>query len=275
MHALTDKESAHECFRRLLIRLPGPPDFVWPCPGSGCRAGGASPGALSHQVPKDMSLPEELDRPGGGGLQLLAWVNAELVEDRGGDIVRGARIRRWRHPLSVGAAVNEAAFETAAGQHDGHRAGPVVAAGAGVDARCAAELAGAVDDGALQQAVVVEVMDQSRQRLVKLRQVLRTQDAEVLSVCIPSKPAPDRDEADAGFYQAPGRETALTEFRRAVALAHCAPFASEVQGIPRLVGTQNIQGLMVECIQGFGKLRVTIRSIEGMVEALCQGVAVI
>ena len=132
------------------------------------------------------------------------------------DVVRRARLGGGGHARGVGRAVGVAALEAAAGEHAGHRAGPVVAAGVLVDLRRAAELAGADDDRAVQHAAVVEVLDQGRQRLIEVRQQAGLQGVEVLAVRVPAADA-DGDEADAGLDQPASRERALAERVRAVA----------------------------------------------------------
>src|SRR5437667_8691315 len=99
---------------------------------------------LTDQARDRAAFAEELDRAAGRGLQLAVRVDAELGEDRGSDIVRRAGVVGGLHAVGVGGAVDVAALETAAGQDDRHRAGPVVAAGILVDAWGAAELAGAI-----------------------------------------------------------------------------------------------------------------------------------
>src|SRR5262249_31166797 len=90
----------------------------------------------------NLPSPDSLARAAGRGLQLLVRVDAELLEDRRGDVVRGARLGRGGHPGGVRRAVDVAALESAAGQDDRHRPGPVVAARVLVDLRRPPELAG-------------------------------------------------------------------------------------------------------------------------------------
>ena len=71
--------------------------------------------------------------------------------------------RRRHHALGVRGAVGVAALEAAAGDQHRQRPAPVIPAGVLVDLRRPVELAGTVDDGAVQQSPTVQILDQGRQ----------------------------------------------------------------------------------------------------------------
>ena len=88
--------------------------------------------------------------------------------------------------MSVGGAVDPAALDAAAGEHDRLAEAPVVTAGVFVDLRRAAKLAPNRHQRLLQQAALVEIVQQRGQSLVEHRQQLAPQRFEVFRVRIPA-----------------------------------------------------------------------------------------
>src|SRR5262249_50908664 len=145
----------------------------------------------------------------------------------------------------------------------------------------ATELAGAVNDGRIQQAALVEVGDQGRQRLIERRQLTLRQGVEVLPVRVPAAEA-DRDEADAGLDQTPSGQCALTERRRAraerrrtVTIAQGLLLLVQIERLFRAIRTQDLQRLLVEGVESLDEIGGLVERAERLVEALEQLVAVL
>src|SRR5262245_16650351 len=67
--------------------------------------------------------------------------NAEDVVNRGGDFLRTDRVLRWVSGNPVGRAMHQSTMNPSAGERDREAAGPMVAAGIGVEFGGAAKLA--------------------------------------------------------------------------------------------------------------------------------------
>src|SRR5262249_6507742 len=123
---------------------------------------------------------------------------AEVVADAGGRVEAEALVKGGEQvgdghlvgldvgAVNVGRAVNLAALDGAAADHDRPAAAPVVAGGALVDARRAPELAHPHDDGVLPQAAVYQVLDQAAHALVEARAVAVAQGGEDVAVVVPA-----------------------------------------------------------------------------------------
>src|SRR5262245_51262641 len=94
--------------------------------------------------------------------------------DRRAEVLRPDWIVLDERPDLVRRAVDHAALDPAAGQNRRVALVPVLAPWVGplqlVDARGAAELADDHDQRALQQAAILQISEQSRQRIVENRQ---------------------------------------------------------------------------------------------------------
>src|SRR5438552_4158352 len=110
------------------------------------------PHPFTPSVPSSQQRPNRLPAaetqwPEGAVPDLRVGRDAHTVVDRRGDVpgTDGIGLRIGR--LLVRGAVDKPAADAAAGEDDRVDAGPVVAAGAGVDLRGAAELARGHDEG--------------------------------------------------------------------------------------------------------------------------------
>ena len=138
-------------------------------------------------------------------------------------------------------AADDAAPPDAAAGEEGRVAGvPVVAAGPVVDLRRAAELAHGDDQGRVQQAAVVQVVEQGREGPVEHPAVAVLHDLEVAVVHVPAAVARvlgpldvrapvDLDERDARLDQPAGDQAALAEAVRPVRLADPGRLALDVE----------------------------------------------
>src|SRR5262245_2975610 len=103
----------------------------------------------------------------------------------------------------------------------------MVAAAVGIDARRAAEFAGANDKRVIEQATALEVLEQSREGLIELAaQIARA--VEVVQMRVPVAER-DFDECDARFNQTAGEETALSEGSAAVGVLQVLGLFAEVK----------------------------------------------
>src|SRR5436190_111897 len=103
-------------------------------------------------------------------------------------------------------------LEAAARQKHRHRASPVIAPPGAVSHRSAAELAGAIDDGPVEQSPFIQVCDESGQRLVELRQQQAAQAAEIAGVRVPTTKT-DSHKAHTRFDETSRGQSALTQRR--------------------------------------------------------------
>ena len=118
----------------------------------------------------------------------------------------------------------------AAGEQHREDARPVVAAGALVDAGRPAEVGQQRHQRRLQQAALVQVVQQGGQAAVQRRQPL-LQAGEDLGVVVPAVVV-HGDEGHARLDQPPGQQAALAQARPAVGVADPVRLAAEVEGLP-------------------------------------------
>ena len=141
--------------------------------------------------------------------------------------------------------------DAAAGQEGAADLRPVVAAGAAVDSRRAAELAPGDDRHVVEHAANFQVFDQGAQALVELGAVVAHQ-AEVVAVRVPAAVG-ERHATDAGLDQ-PARDQQMLVDRRctvvlelvrlavAVAVAKPGIFPAQVEGVDQPAGGQDVEG---------------------------------
>ena len=152
----------------------------------------------------------------------------------------------------VAGAVDVAGLDAAAGQHQAVAEVPVVAAGAGVDLRRAAELAHHHDQRAFQHAAIRPGRQEARHRRVELRQQFVLELGEVVAVRVPGgvgvRCPGDAGDARAGLDQPPRQQHALTVDVAAVAVAHRGRLAVELK---RLLGRwrgEQVEGPGLEAV---------------------------
>src|SRR5262245_33508202 len=148
----------------------------------------------------------------------------------------------------------------------------MVPAGALVDPRRAAELADAVDDGAVEQTALVQVANQSGQRAVEAREET-AQDMKVLGVQVPARQA-DSDKPHAGLDQPAGRQHSLAEWVEPVAVAQGLGFLKNIEGGARPVGAQDVQGLALKDTETVNEIGPPVDRAEAIVKSLEQLVPV-
>ena len=105
-----------------------------------------------------------------------------------------------------------------------------------------------------QQSALVHVLEQRRETAIELRAMQVLQRSEIRGVRVPGVDfriaVGDRrpvhlHEPGAGFDQSPRHQQALPERGHAVALAHLVRFLGEIEGVARLAGQHEIEGLAV------------------------------
>ena len=126
-----------------------PVPFGKACPHS-VRNRAVQGSRLTHQGLRASPLADVRDRSPAGRADLVPRAEAEPLEQGGGKVVGGAGVARRRRPAVVGGPVGDTTGESAAGQEQDHRTGPVVAPGRAVDLRGPAELPGSDDDRLIQ-----------------------------------------------------------------------------------------------------------------------------
>ncbi len=151
----------------------------------------------------------------------------EPGEDRGAEVGGGDRAVDGLLAAAVGGADDVPALDASAGEQGRVARVPVVAARAVVDLGRPAELAHGNDQGRLQQATVVKVVEQGRERPVEHPAVAVLHDLEVAVVHVPAAVARvlgaldvrapvDLDEGDSRLDQPAGDQAALAEAVRPI-----------------------------------------------------------
>ena len=154
-------------------------------------------------------------------------VQAEQVEDRRVEIIHVDRVGDDVPADLIRFTDDLPAFDAAARQpnterermmvppgHIAAKARPVIAE------RCAAEFRRDHHQRRVEQAALVEIVEQGRNRPIDARHQEIAQAPGVLAVRVPVAVL-DADEPAPGFDQPPREQTALPEARRAVGFAHC------------------------------------------------------
>src|SRR5207248_11782110 len=85
----------------------------------------------------------------------------------------------------------------------------------------------------------------------------------------------DRDEANAGLDQSSCRQGALAEAGVAVTVPHRGRLLGQVERFLGFVGTEDLEGLLVEGVEPVHQVARLVGGLEALVEALEQLVAIV
>ncbi len=158
------------------------------------------------------------------------------MQDRGVEIVRVDLVLDGGGAELVGLAVDRAALDAAARHDDGERAGVVVPTrifgAVAVAGGFAAEFATPDDERGIEEAALLEIVNEGGERLVDFAGLGGEASLELL-VMIPAV-VPDLDHADAAFDEAAGDEELLALLGRAVGGAGVGRLLVDIEGIERL-----------------------------------------
>ena len=146
-------------------------------------------------------------------------IEAEEVEHRRVDVVAlgGVRPVGWLVAPFVARSVGDAAFDATAGQPVGEDEGVVVASLATLGAGHAAELSGPEDQGVLEHAAVLEILDERRGTFCHAERERGVVAGDVLvGIPVATREAvvvagPDLHKADAAFEEASGGQALAAE----------------------------------------------------------------
>ena len=160
-------------------------------------------------------------------------IEAEAVEHRRVEVVDVDLVGDGGGAEFIGRAVDGAALDAAAGQHDGERLGVVVAAGVVVAVfvfgGLAAELAAPNDEGAVEEAALFEVGEERGERAVDLTGLGGEFLVEVL-VMVPAV-VPDLDDAHAALDEPAGDKELFALLAGAVGGAGGFGFFGDVERV--------------------------------------------
>ena len=185
---------------------------------SGCEANGAPSGQdRLHHVAMDIRQAEIAALEAVGQPFV---VETQQVQDRRLEVVDVDLVLDPGEAHLVGLAEREPTLHPATGQHDAEAVGIVVAPedgaarGAAFAEGRAAKLAAPDDEGVVEQAALLEVLDQGRRGLVRLRHLLGEAIADVFggirAVEVPA-PVEEVDEADALLNEATCEQAVVGE----------------------------------------------------------------
>src|SRR4051812_43646699 len=130
-------------------------------------------------------------------------IDAQQVQDRGVQVMHSANAINGVHAHFIGGAVDGSAFGAAAGEPDAKSLGMVIAAVRSGRMGRAAKLARPDDERFVEQAALLEILDQCGNRLIGIERVFGVAIAKV-AVLVPGAVrraggTSDLDEANAGF----------------------------------------------------------------------------
>ena len=184
--------------------------------------------------------------------------DAEELEDRGGKIGGADRAIGW-HPAAVVARADHAtARHASAGQ--GHRedAPPVIAATGGIDRRRATEFPHHHDERLVEEATVLEIVEERAVGSVELRAEDVLEPAGVVLMGVPewisggrvprlARPV-DLDEPHPGLDQPSSEEHTLAELSSAVAIARSRRLALDLEGLAGGACMEEVEGFLLEAV---------------------------
>src|SRR5262245_35734538 len=98
---------------------------------------------------------------------LALGLDAERVEESGGEVGGGDGAVGWLAGVAIGGAVDLAAANACAGQGDGEDAAPVIASRLRINPRRAAELRHPYHHRLIELAARLQVFEKSRGRLIQ------------------------------------------------------------------------------------------------------------
>ena len=199
---------------------------------------------IDPRIPPGDSLRDDLaDRLAVVDVEALAAgdfeparVEAELVQDRGVDVGDVVAVLDGVEADLVGRAVDDAALDAAAGHPDREAVDVMVAAVAALRAGRAAELGGEDDERLVEQAALLQVLEQAGDRLVDLARSA-SRGSSFRPPWASQAPAPpcavlDLDEAHAALDEPAGGEASACRTSRVAASVE----AVERLRLGRLVG---------------------------------------
>ena len=206
---------------------------------------------MLHQLANRFAVEEDRDWASGEIEELVAVVDAEVVVDRGEQVLRMERAFGRVFGFGVGGSDDLAHRKSTAGDQRGLSLRPVVSAEATVgrsDARSAAELAHSDDENFLVESTLVDVGDQCRERRVH---VLGTQGHSFdhvparlcVGVIVPTEikrhaklrsQRVDRDDSRPRLGQTSCEQTALTPQMPAITVTQLGGPGSSVAGDARV-----------------------------------------
>jgi hypothetical protein len=147
-------------------------------------------------------------------------------------------------------------FDAASGQDDREDLGIMIAPGGAVDLGRAAEFRGHHHQSGIEQAALIEIADERRQRLIELGHLAGHGVLDIV-VMIPASVG-ERNEADTSFHEAPGQKHPLAGRSGTVVVADFLRLVAQRERGAGLVGREHGVGAMIEGVhpvEGIGFLQ--------------------
>jgi len=198
---------------------------------------------------------------------VVVEVDAEVLEDGGGEVGRADGFISDVATVGGGGAVDLASADTSTGDEGGEGVGPVVATGDGgrivldelADLGCAAEFTDDRDESVFEESPIVEVGEEGGEGAVEDGAEDVFEFGKVVVVGVPLRgrfveagfifPI-DGDEGDAGFDEASGEEEALSELGEAVTGTVFLRFGLKIEGGGDCVAFEEFEGLLGMIFEG-------------------------
>ena len=203
--------------------------------------------------------------------QLGLGINAQQLVHAADEVARIDRAFLDRFAFGVRSADDLAAFEAAAGDHGGeHLAMMTASAVPGrfpLDFGRSAKFAAPPDNGAVQQAVLRQILQQRGHAFVHFRQA-PAHGLEILLVRVPAAVVVDGDVRDAALDQPARHQAGLPEGVAAVTLSQLVLLLREIEHLARVAQDQ-VVGLLLALLGG-GQLRIARHGVLQRVELVEQ-----
>src|SRR5436309_1918769 len=204
---------------------------------------------LRDQLFDRLAAGDDLDGPVLRRHVLLLVVDAQLLIDRGRYIFgRYLSVDRLA-AFGVRGADRLAALQARAREEDTARIRPVVPPGELIDLRRPAELAHPDDQRRVQQAALMEVLQQRGIAIVQGTEQMLPELLEVVGMSIPATHG-HGDEPHARLDQPPGQQAALAKGSAAVPVPRLVRLLGDVERLLRLRGADHVVGPVIERIAG-------------------------
>lgn len=225
----------------------------------------------SHQLANRLAVGQHRDGAAGEVGELVAVVDAEVVVDRGEQVLRVERAFGGVFGFGVGGSDDLAHAESSAGDQSGLSLRPVVSAEAtvgGRDARSAAELADGDDEDFFVEAALVDVFDQSGEGRVHVFSTQRHPLGHVPSglrvgMVVPTEikrhaelrsQRVDGHDSGTRLCQASREQTTLPPEMSAVTVTELRVFASQIESIRDRRAGEKLEGLLMKGFETFGRI---------------------
>ena len=171
--------------------------------------------------------------------------NAEQMVDGCGLVARVVRIRLGVGAEPIGIAIDHAVPQAGAGQGDGVDPWPMIAARRAIDFWRAAEFCRGQDCDAIRGAALIEILNESREGLIKRRAERISHLSEVVAMRVPRTAGTlavvDVHQRDACLGQPSSKQTTLAKLRATVTVSQLRRLGRQIEGALSRIGRKQLE----------------------------------